>query len=190
MPTAKLTPDSKPSEAHELETSGKHGEVHSDNPKIQNALLSLASQCHALKLPIVFRLPKKSLITGCVLKHALAVTDEYLARYRPMVYKFGFSHCPIWRWSSPLYGYCHDMISWTGMVILHMSHEAYGPAMLEACLIHQHEGALPQLSMPYTVGRYTFLYSKTPWIVEPCKFASQSRPAWLQKHSPWRRHGS
>ena len=32
------------------------------------------------------------------------------------------------------------------MVILHMSHEAYGPAMLEACLIHQHQGTLPSIT--------------------------------------------
>ena len=140
-------------EGRELQIHAKQQEPSTDNPKIKAALLSLVSQCRALQLPIVVRIPQKSLITGCVLRHALAVTDGYLARHRPMVFKFGFSHSPLWRWRNPIYGYCHDEVSWTEMIILHMSHEAYGPAMLEACLINRYQGTLPSLCKGYAVVR-------------------------------------
>ncbi|CAE7235723.1 unnamed protein product [Symbiodinium natans] len=98
-----------------------------------------------LEVPLVLRLPRKSLLAGAVLQHALAVVGTYLARYEPMIYKFGWTHDPFWRWSNDLYGYQRDVDSWSEMVILHVSHEAFGPAMLEASLINQFQGISTKL---------------------------------------------
>ncbi|CAE7402859.1 unnamed protein product [Symbiodinium sp. CCMP2592] len=94
----------------------------------------LMSEIRAQKLPLLFRLPRKGLIAGSVLQHCIRVVDEYFKQLEPVVFKFGFTHNPIWRWTKALYGYCQDKDIWAQMVILHVSHEAFGPAMLEADL--------------------------------------------------------
>ena len=110
-----------------------------DNPKVVARLASFVSESHAQQLPISFRLPKKSLVAGQVLQHALSVTEALFAKHQPMVFKIGWTHDPIWRWANPLYGYVNDVDAWSDMVVLHISHEAWGPAMLEASLINQYK---------------------------------------------------
>ena len=110
-----------------------------DNPKVVQQLASLVSESQALQLPISFCLPRKSLVAGQVLQHALSVTESLFAEHQPMIFKIGWTHNPIWRWANPLYGYVHDVDPWSNMVVLHISHEAWGPAMLEASLINQYQ---------------------------------------------------
>ena len=107
-----------------------------DNPKITSPLSSLRSQCQALGLPIDFRVCKKSLMAGSVLEHAHHVMEAYFGKHSPLIFKIGWTHCPIWRWTNSLYGYQHSRDLWQGLVILHASHEPFGPAMLEAALIN------------------------------------------------------
>ena len=59
-----------------------------------------------------------------------------------MIYKFGFTHDPVWRWSNNLYGYKHARDSWSQMVLLFVSKEAGAAGMMEAALIEKHHGCL------------------------------------------------
>ena len=100
----------------------------------------LMSEIRAQRLPLLFRLPHKGLLAGAVLQHSIRVVEEYFKELEPLVFKFGWTHNPIWRWTNALYGYCQDRDIWSQMIILHVSHEAFGPAMLEAALINQYQG--------------------------------------------------
>ena len=82
-----------------------------------------------------YRLPRKGVPAGKVLQHAKSVFANLHRKHQPMVYKFGYTHDPTWRWSNPIYGYKFDRQKWSHMVVLFESTEPFGPAMLEACLI-------------------------------------------------------
>ena len=91
---------------------------------------------------IDFRLPLSHVTAGGVLQHALKTIAGLFARNDPMIFKVGFSHDPVWRWSNPMYGYACSREKWTNMCVLYMSEEPYGPAMLEAALIQEHKSGL------------------------------------------------
>ena len=85
---------------------------------------------------IDFNLPSKpGLSAGRVLKHARRVLQSIFAKHDPCIFKIGFTHSPSWRWSNSLYGYKQAVDGWTNMMVLYISHEPFGPAMLEAALI-------------------------------------------------------
>ena len=66
--------------------------------------------------------------------------DAIFRKHDPCIFKVGWTHSPAWRWSNSLYGYDKSRDGWTDMVILYISDEPYGPAMLEATLIDKHFG--------------------------------------------------
>lgn len=82
-----------------------------------------------------YRLPPTGVPAGKILQHAKSVVHSLLQKHAPMVFKLGYTHNPVWRWTNPLYGYRFDCHRYTNMVILYESSEAAGPAMLEASLI-------------------------------------------------------
>ena len=101
-----------------------------------------AELCHNMEF-LDYRLPKVGATAGCVLQHAKNVVASLLANHGPMIYKFGFTSNPQFRWCNELFGYRFDSYSkWTNMVVLFESSEAASPAMLEACLIDLHRGIL------------------------------------------------
>lgn len=85
--------------------------------------------------PISFRLPKIHATAGGVLRHSTSVVHGLIDKYEPLIFKVGFTHNPVWRWSSKLYGYSWAKDKWSNMVVLYISDEPFGPAMLEAALI-------------------------------------------------------
>ena len=89
---------------------------------------------------VAFDLPKTGASAGSVLRHSQNVFGKLKAKHEPMIYKFGFTHNPMWRWKNPMYGYAKARDGWTNMVVLYVSHEHYSPAMLEAALIDKHIG--------------------------------------------------
>ena len=88
---------------------------------------------------IDYRLPPTGVPAGKVLEHAKHVVHRLLEKHAPMVFKLGYTHDPVWRWTNSIYGYSFDCYKYTNMVILYESSEAAGPAagpaMLEASLI-------------------------------------------------------
>ena len=138
---APLTSSSRPQLAEDP-GAGKEQITHQylvDNPRVMENTERLMYEIRAEKLPLVFRLPRRGLLAGAVLQHSIRVVEEYFKRLEPLVFKFGWTHNPIWRWTNSLYGYCQDKDIWSEMIILHASHEAFGPAMLEAALINQYQ---------------------------------------------------
>ena len=89
---------------------------------------------------------------GKVLAHAKRVMSTLFRKHQPMIFKFGYTHSPRWRWSNTLYGYKFDRAhKWSNMVVLHQSEEASGPAMLEAMLIDIRGSTLMQNIMKQNV---------------------------------------
>ena len=91
---------------------------------------------------IQFRLPSLTAVAGGVLQHALKSMEDLFSKYSPMIFKVGWTHNPVWRWSNSLYGYqtCSD--NFDSMTVLFISDEPYSPAMLEAALIEKYQGTL------------------------------------------------
>ena len=107
------------------------------NPELRDRLERLITECQAIGT-ILFEHSRKDLSAGGVLQHALRTVDACFARHAPMTFKVGWTHDPLWRWGNPLYGYCRSRECWEKMLVLHVSHEPHGPAMLEAFLIHEY----------------------------------------------------
>jgi hypothetical protein len=72
---------------------------------------------------------------GRVLQHCLEVTERLFRKHEPLIFKFGYTHNPCWRWANDLYGYVKAKEKWSNMIILWISDEPSGPAMLESALI-------------------------------------------------------
>lgn len=73
---------------------------------------------------------------GKALQHAKNTVRNLFAKHEPLIFKFGYTHNPRWRWYNNIYGYHKDKFNkWTKMVILFEATEPSGPAMLEAALI-------------------------------------------------------
>ena len=86
---------------------------------------------------ISFSLPPTHATAGAVLQHAIRAIERLFDEYYPMIFKVGFTHDPVWRWSNPLYGYISNREKWSNMVVLYISDEPFSPAMLEASLIEK-----------------------------------------------------
>ena len=84
---------------------------------------------------ICFQLPRLGALSGNVLQHSSTQLEKLLQDEYPLIWKVGITHSPAWRWGNSLYGYSSAVEKWFGMIVLYISHEPYGPAMLEACLI-------------------------------------------------------
>ena len=85
-------------------------------------------------------LPLPGVTAGSVLKHAFAVFESLLQRRKPMTYKFGYTHCPHFRWCNAAFGYAHAVQKYERMEILYVAAEPVGPAFLESALIHHYKG--------------------------------------------------
>ena len=86
---------------------------------------------------IDFDLPRPNMTAGRVLQHCIGVMERTFQRLDPLIFKVGFTHNPAWRWSNKLYGYGHAVEKWSNMVVLYVTDEPHGPAMLEAALIEK-----------------------------------------------------
>ena len=91
---------------------------------------------------IRFELPAASDVAGKVLRHASHRIDILFQRQSPMIWKVGLCHDPKWRWANTIYGYQHAKDRWSEMIVLYISKEAYGPAMLESALIDKFSSSL------------------------------------------------
>lgn len=114
--------------------------------------------CNALEV-IEYKLPPIGVTAGRALQHSKSVVEALFRKHSPMIFKFGYTHNPEFRWSAPRYGYCHDQFDkWSNMVVLFQSPESSGPAMLEACLIDAYRSILVML-IPYIKAiAFAFFY--------------------------------
>ena len=91
---------------------------------------------------VTLRIPRHVATSGGALKHSIQAMEDLFDHFNPMIFKFGFTHNPIWRWENSKYGYIWEKDKWTAMVVLYLSREPWGPAMLEAALIEKYRSAL------------------------------------------------
>ena len=107
-------------------------------------LLKLYEQCLQLGC-ITLNLPPLGALAGRVLQHASRALEKLFSKWEPMIWKVGYTHDPVWRWSNSLYGYARAADKWEAMEILYVSPEPCSPAMLEAALIDKFKGFLASL---------------------------------------------
>ena len=105
-------------------------------PEDSPRLATLTSKCQTLDW-IRFNLCDLKATAGVILRHAIAVIQSLFQAEEPLIFKIGFTHNPIWRWTNDIYGYCKARERWSAMIILHYSREPYTAAMLEAALIEK-----------------------------------------------------
>ena len=91
---------------------------------------------------IAFKLPKVGSLAGTVLAHSIRVVENLFDKHSPLTFKFGYTHDAHWRWSNDLYGYKMALEKWASMIVLYISSEPFGPAMLEATLIEKYGSTL------------------------------------------------
>lgn len=100
------------------------------------SLRAIALEAHSMAF-IDFDLPRPNMTAGRVLQHCMRVMERTFQKLDPLIFKVGFTHNPAWRWSNKLYGYGHAVEKWSNMVVLYVTDEPHGPAMLEAALIEK-----------------------------------------------------
>ena len=122
-----------------LDATGESGCPHEQTA--QASLEALQSEACSLGC-IAFKLPEWKSLSGRVLNHSLKVINCCFQKWDPMIFKFGITHNPTWRWTNSVYGYQHGSEKWTNMIVLFASWEPYSPAMLEATLIEKFKSIL------------------------------------------------
>lgn len=91
--------------------------------------------CIDFKLP-----PQKSIsgpTSGVVLRYAIGTLEGLFRKHDPMIFKIGFTHNCVFRWSNPVFGYAAGADKFSNMCVLHMCEEPFTPSMLEAALIEK-----------------------------------------------------
>ena len=104
-------------------------------------LCEIYNKCTALGC-ISFNVPSPNALAGKVMQHCVKEIDITIATKKPLIFKVGFTHNPVWRWSNTLYGYKYARDGWAHMTVMYISEEHFGPAMLEAALIDKYSSYL------------------------------------------------
>lgn len=106
---------------------------------------------------IDYDLPRKGSNAGQVLRHAKAVVQKVIESQRPCTYKIGWTHDPHFRFHNNVYGYKYDRNGWQAMLVIFISHEAVGPAFLEATLIQNYMGTLIGVHQHFRPYEYVYV---------------------------------
>ena len=96
-------------------------------------LLEIAREAATMPC-IAFDLPAPNLSAGRILEHCVKTIDRIYNKWSPIIFKIGWTHNPCFRWGNSLYGYVTEREKWAQMCVLHISHEPFSTAMLEAVL--------------------------------------------------------
>ena len=92
---------------------------------------------------IDFRLPPMSSTSGVVLVRAIGCMESMFNRHYPCIFKVGYTHNAVHRWSNSIWGYSSSRDKWSNMCVLYMSEEPFSVSMFEAALIEKYRGILP-----------------------------------------------
>ena len=90
---------------------------------------------------VSFHLPRLDALSGTVVRHCSNFLDNLIEVQGPVMFKVGFTHNPVWRWGSPIYGYTSKATKekYSNMSVIYAAPEPYSPAMLEAALIDKYK---------------------------------------------------
>ena len=133
---------------------------------------------------IHFRTPAAGSLAGRVLRHAVAEMERMFREKGPVIFKVGFTHDPVWRFTNKLYGYCHDCDGWTNMLVLFVSDEPHGPAFLEASLIKKYRCSLSFHNGAQTIMRQ-LMYKVWNFRWRCSESHEQLRQAWMSECQTW-----
>ena len=128
---------------------------------------------------LFLNLPKPGATAGLVLKHATAVFRSLHSRREPMSYKFGYTHCPVFRWCNRKFGYQFAVQKYDRMDVLYVASDPIGPGFLEAALIQQFMGHV--IEAFYCFVLWEFINSYTP--LKCLCFGAYIAPSQLSIHS-------
>ena len=88
-----------------------------------------------------YNLPVKNAIAGQVLKHCFGVVSRTISKFKPLIFKLGYTHDAYMRMYNRKFGYIHERDGWQQMVVLYAAGETISPAFLEAALIQNFKGS-------------------------------------------------
>lgn len=88
---------------------------------------------------ICFQLPPIGALAGTVLQHCSSLLDRLLKSQKPVIFKVGITHNPLWRWGNQIYGYTTAKEKWSNMVVMYVAAEPHSVGMLEAALIDKYQ---------------------------------------------------
>lgn len=83
------------------------------------------------------RLPPVGATAGRVLQHAANIFEELQRKHKPMIFKFGLTHSPPFRWHNETFGYKHSLDKFEHMTIVFAAGNPFAPAFVEASLIRE-----------------------------------------------------
>ena len=83
-------------------------------------------------------LPRPGSTAGFVLEHAARCFEMLHKKKQPMIWKFGITHCPHFRWHHHPYGYRYALEKYEGMLVIYSAPQPLGPSFLEAHLIQRY----------------------------------------------------
>ena len=87
-------------------------------------------------------LPRPGSTAGFVLFHAARCFEMLHKKTQPMIWKFGITHCPHFRWHHRPYGYRYAPEKYEGMLIVYGASQPWGPSFLEAHPIQRYGSCL------------------------------------------------
>ena len=141
---------------------------------------------------LFLNLPKPGATAGLVLKHATAVFRSLHSRREPMSYKFGYTHCPVFRWCNRKFGYQFAVQKYDRMDVLYVASDPIGPGFLEAALIQQFmgrwSGHVIEVFYCFVLWEFKFIYAPQVSLLlrvylEPSQLSIHSkidrRQSWL-----------
>ncbi len=131
----------EPKKQRVIETIG------ANTPPPRLHLQQMIAECRALGC-IDVKLCDLNALAGTVLRHSIDVMNGLIENKKPLIFKVGFTHNPIWRWSNDVYGYQHDKEKWSNMIVIHYAREPFSPAMLESALIEKFKSNLLCIANP------------------------------------------
>ena len=108
-----------------------------------------------------YQLPKNATgKAGYIIKNVYASVDRILERWKPCIYKFGYTHCAYFRFYNDMYGYCREADGWEKMVVLYAASETISPSFIEGALIQRHKGILAKQDIRSELAK---LFQQNTW---------------------------
>ena len=110
-----------------------------------------------------YDLPQKNSFAGNILKHCFQVVSKTISKFKPLIFKLGFSHDGYMRMYNRKFGYFHEKSSWEYMVILYTAGECISAAFVEAALIQKFKGIWDMIQCFLVLMLVSSLHDLNQW---------------------------
>lgn len=89
------------------------------------------------------------------------MVNQVIAKYEPLIYKVGYTHCPHTRFTNRKFGYVLDRERWERMLVLYAAGEVVSPAFVEAALIQHFKGNM----VTNSCWKELFIFKSPTWFI-------------------------